>query len=57
MLFANDIELVDKSRDSVDVKLEIWGKALEFKGLKIRRTKMKYEECKDMSKICNSFEN
>ena len=34
MLFADDMVLVDKSRDGVNAKLERWQKALESKGFK-----------------------
>ena len=39
MLFADDIVLVDETREGVNTKLEIWRKALEFKGFRISRTK------------------
>ena len=34
MLFADDIVLVDESRDGVNAKLERWREALESKGFK-----------------------
>ena len=46
MLFADDIVLVDETRDGVNRKLELWREALEDKGLRIDRTKTEYMECK-----------
>ncbi|CAL5326496.1 unnamed protein product [Camellia sinensis] len=46
MLFADDIVLVDETREGVNTKLEIWRKALESKGFRISRTKTEYMECK-----------
>ena len=46
MLFADDIVLVDETREGVNTKLEIWRKALESKGFRISRTKIEYMECK-----------
>ena len=44
MLFANDIMLVDGSRDCVDVKIQGWWKTLESRGF-ISHTKMEYMYC------------
>ena len=41
MLFADDIVLVDESRDCV-AKLQKWWEALESKGFKISHTKIEY---------------
>ncbi|GMP54130.1 hypothetical protein CsSME_00019390 [Camellia sinensis var. sinensis] len=46
MLFADDIVLVDETREGVNTKLEIWRKALESKGFRISKTKTEYMECK-----------
>ena len=45
MLFADDIVLINESRDVVNVKLKRWQKALESKGFKISRTKTEYMNC------------
>ena len=45
MLFADDIVLVDESRDGMNAKLERWWKILESKRFKISRTKMEYMNC------------
>ena len=37
MIFADDIVLVDESRDSVNAKLERWREALESKGLIVNK--------------------
>ena len=42
MLFADDIVLVDETREGVNTKLEIWRKALESKGFRINRIKIVY---------------
>jgi hypothetical protein len=39
MLFVNDVVLVDKSREGVNRKLELWRQTLESKGFRISRTK------------------
>ena len=45
MLLADDIVLVDESKDGVNAKLEKWREALESKGFKISRTKTEYMVC------------
>ena len=45
MLFANDIVLVNESRDGVNAKLKRRREALESKGFKISRTKTEYMDC------------
>ncbi|GMP98111.1 hypothetical protein CsSME_00046122 [Camellia sinensis var. sinensis] len=46
MLFANDIVLVDETREGVNTKLEIWRKVIKSKGFRISRTKTEYMKCK-----------
>ena len=45
MLFANDITLVDESKNNVNAKLERWQGALESRGFKLSNTKAKYMNC------------
>ena len=45
MLFADDIVLVDESRDCVNAKLGGWREALESKGFKISHTNTEYMYC------------
>ena len=45
MLFADDIVLVIETKVEVNAKLELQREALESKGLKISRNKIKYMEC------------
>ena len=45
MLFADDVVLVDESRNGVNAKLERWWEPLESKGYKISRTKTEYMDC------------
>ncbi|XP_070007528.1 uncharacterized protein [Nicotiana sylvestris] len=46
MLFTDDIVLIDEMRAGVNERLEVWRQALESKGFKVSRTKIKYLECK-----------
>ncbi|XP_070042688.1 secreted RxLR effector protein 78-like [Nicotiana tomentosiformis] len=39
MLFADDIVLIDETRDSVSAKLKVWRQTLESKGFKLSKTK------------------
>ena len=41
ILFANDIVLVEESRDGVNIKLKRWREAFKSKGFKINHTKTK----------------
>ncbi|KAH0434466.1 hypothetical protein IEQ34_026824 [Dendrobium chrysotoxum] len=45
MLFADDILLVDKTREGVEGKLELWMSTLESKGFRLSRSKTEYMEC------------
>ena len=45
MLFADDIVLIDETRDKVNDRLEAWRHTLECKGFKLSRTKTEYLEC------------
>jgi len=46
MLFANDIALIDETREGVNTKLEWWRDTLEAKGFKLSRSKTKYLHCR-----------
>ncbi|KAH0454565.1 hypothetical protein IEQ34_016489 [Dendrobium chrysotoxum] len=45
MLFADDILFVDKTREGVEGKLELWRSTLELKGFCLSRSKTEYMEC------------
>ncbi|VFR02670.1 unnamed protein product [Cuscuta campestris] len=45
MLFAEDIVLIDDTREGLNDKLELWRLALETKGFRISRNKTEYMEC------------
>ena len=45
MLFADDILLVDKTKEGVQEKLELWRSTLESKGFRLSRSKTEYMEC------------
>ena len=42
MLFADEIVLIDETRNGVNAKLEVWRQTLETKGLQLSRTKTEY---------------
>jgi len=42
MLFADDIVLIDESREGVNTKLERWRDRLEAKGFRLSRSKTEY---------------
>ncbi|VFR02502.1 unnamed protein product [Cuscuta campestris] len=46
MLFADDIVLIDDTREGLNDKLELWRLALETKGFRISRSKTEYMECR-----------
>jgi len=46
MLFADDIVLVDESRQGVNATLELWRETLETGGLRISRSKTEYLHCR-----------
>ena len=45
MLFADDVVLVDESREGTSLKLEMWRNILDAKDFKLSRVKTKYLEC------------
>ena len=46
MLFADDIVLIEETREDVNRKLEMWREVLESKGFRLSRSKTEYMECK-----------
>ena len=44
MLFADDIVLMDKTREGVNAKVERWREELESKGFRISKAKIEYIE-------------
>jgi len=46
MLFADDIVLIDESREGENTKLEHWRDTLEAKGFRLSRSKTKYLHCR-----------
>jgi len=46
MLFANDIVLVNETRDRVNARLELWRQNLESRSFKLSRGKTEYMERK-----------
>jgi len=45
LLFADDIVLIDETRQGVNVKLERWRQTLEVRGLRVNRSKTEYLHC------------
>jgi len=45
MLFADDIILIDVTREGVNDKLERWRHTLESRGFRVSRSKMEYLHC------------
>ncbi|KAL6538155.1 hypothetical protein OROGR_012143 [Orobanche gracilis] len=52
MLFADDIVLVDETKEGVETKLELWRRSLESRGFKLSRNKTEYLECKFSGNRC-----
>ena len=46
MLFANDIVLIDETKEGVNTKLEQWRDTLEAKGFRLSTSKTKYLHCR-----------
>ena len=46
MLFADDIVLIDETRDGVNTKLERWRDTLEAKSFRLSRSKTEYLHCR-----------
>ena len=46
MIFADDIVLVEESRQGINDKIELWREALESHGFRLSRSKTEYMECK-----------
>ncbi|KAL5192364.1 Germin-like protein subfamily 3 member 4 [Glycine soja] len=46
MLFADNIVLLEESREELNERLETWRRALETHGFRLSRSKSKYMECK-----------
>ena len=45
LMFADDIVLIDESREGVERKLELWRSTLETRGFRLSRSKTEYMEC------------
>ena len=45
MLFADDIILIDETRQGVNDKLERWRQSLESRGFRVSKSKTKYLHC------------
>jgi len=46
MLFADDIVLIDESREGVNTKLERWRDTLKAEGFRLSRSKTEYLHCR-----------
>ncbi|KAM1519455.1 hypothetical protein ACFX1Z_022250 [Malus domestica] len=46
MNYRDDIVLIDETQEGVNAKLNLWRKVLEFKGLRLSRSKTEYIKCK-----------
>ena len=45
MLLADDVVLIDETREGVNTKIERWRDTLEVKGFKLSRSKTQYLHC------------
>jgi hypothetical protein len=45
MLFANNVVLVDESREGINRKVELWQETLESKSFRISKTKTEFMRC------------
>ena len=45
MMFADDIVLIEETREDVEAKLELWRQTLECRGFRLSRSKTEYMEC------------
>lgn len=45
MLFADDIVLIDETRDGINAKLVVWRQILESKRFKLSKIKLECLEC------------
>jgi hypothetical protein len=45
MMFADDIVLMDETKQGVEKKLELWRQTLEARGFRLSRSKTEYLEC------------
>ena len=46
MLFADDIVLINETKERVNSKLELWRQTLKIWGFRLNRSKIEYMECK-----------
>ena len=46
LFFANDIILIEESRENVNCKIEMWRETLESKDFHLSRNNIEYMECK-----------
>ena len=53
MLFANDIILIDKTKEEVNKKLELWRQTLKVRGFRLSRSKIEYMDCKFRKRMNN----
>ena len=46
MMFADDVVLMDETKEGVQAKLELWRQTLESRGFRLSRSKTEYMECR-----------